>query len=217
MNLVISSRESFIISRCSGKTVLHVGACDHPFTELKFNEGTLLHTRIQSSAAQTVGLDINTESIDIAKRLGIHDIMAGAIEDVDTEKLGFSPEVIVFGEIIEHVSNPGLALSRLKSLMAMSDPNCELIITTPNAFCYKGLINAIKGIETTHPDHTMYFSEATLSRLLNLNGFNGFTIQFAFPDRGHLPWRRRLYRRMISRFFPRLAETLIATVHLRRR
>ena len=214
MSSVITSREAHIVEKCAGKKVLHVGACDFPFTEEKFHQGTLLHSAIRESAELTVGLDNNAVGVALARTLGLDDILCGAIEDVDAHSIGFVPDLIVFGEIIEHLPNPGVALEQLNLLMNAGCNDCELIVTTPNAFCYKGFINALRGVETTHPDHMMYFTEATLTRLLQTSGFDKFTIKFAFPDRGRLPIRRRFYRWLVSRFFPRLAETLVANIYV---
>ena len=47
-------------------------------------------------------------------------------------------DVIVIGDLIEHLSNPGLMLYRIKKFC---DERTKIIITTPNAF---GLLNFIR-------------------------------------------------------------------------
>ena len=108
-----TERNRLIIDHCRNKSVLHLGATDAPFTEIKYKNDLLLHTQIMKVAANVKGIDIDQPSIDFLSTKGINNI-----ESFDMNQLGnldFKPDVIVFGEIIEHLQNLQTALSNLKS------------------------------------------------------------------------------------------------------
>ena len=45
------------------------------------------------------------------------------------------------GEILEHLSNPGLALDALRSI---TSPGAIVVATVPNAYSLKGFLRAIR-------------------------------------------------------------------------
>ncbi|MBO0181221.1 hypothetical protein J0682_30075, partial [Vibrio parahaemolyticus] len=73
-------------------------------------------------------------------------------------------DVIVAGEIIEHLNNPGLFLSGVRRFMHRDS---KLVITTINAYCaMRFFVYALRGRrginEFVHPDHVAYYSYSTL-------------------------------------------------------
>lgn len=84
--------------------------------------------------------------------------------------LGLPPaEVIIAGEIIEHLDDSGSFLDGLHSLV---EPGGKLVVTTPNS---SGLLNAgaaaLAGYEVNHPDHVTLYSCFTLTNLLERHGW----------------------------------------------
>jgi 2-polyprenyl-3-methyl-5-hydroxy-6-metoxy-1,4-benzoquinol methylase len=122
-------RDDLICRLCAGKSVLHIGATDAPFTAEKYERGLLLHTKLSNCAASVVGIDIDAEAISYLSERGIENI-----EHFDMNSAGalnFVPDVVVFGEIIEHLVNFEAAFCNLRAAM---DSHTVLIITTPNLF-----------------------------------------------------------------------------------
>ncbi|MCV4607588.1 hypothetical protein OFB74_32295, partial [Escherichia coli] len=69
-------------------------------------------------------------------------------------------DVIVAGEIIEHLNNPGLFLSGVRRFMHRDS---KLVTTTINAYCaMRFFVYALRGRrginEFVHPDHVAYYS-----------------------------------------------------------
>jgi 2-polyprenyl-3-methyl-5-hydroxy-6-metoxy-1,4-benzoquinol methylase len=56
------------------------------------------------------------------------------------ENLDFKPDIIIFGEVIEHLMNLEIALTNLKKVMSK---DTLLIISTPNAYHVLHQINAM--------------------------------------------------------------------------
>jgi SAM-dependent methyltransferase len=77
-------------------------------------------------------------------------------------------QLVIAGEVIEHVDDPGAFLAGLHTLVA---PGGQLVITTPNAY---GLFNVLASLahrEINHPDHVMMFTWQTLTNLAARHGW----------------------------------------------
>ena len=52
---VVSDRHPFIVNRCRGKTVLHIGCVDSGLLEERYKQGQLLHQKIEEVALRQWG------------------------------------------------------------------------------------------------------------------------------------------------------------------
>lgn len=161
-------REKFILDFCTGKNILHLGCADWPFTESSLNDGTWLHSKLTAVADTCLGVDLDRDTvIALRENNGIENVIEG-----DAEKLGNLDigrfDVVVAGEIIEHLNNPGLFLESAKAVLK---PDGKLLITTTNAYCFRRFIRIPFGKESIHPDHVYYFSHTTLETLAKRFGY----------------------------------------------
>jgi 2-polyprenyl-3-methyl-5-hydroxy-6-metoxy-1,4-benzoquinol methylase len=156
-------RVQYLTQLCAGKKVLHLGAADAPITEDSLKQDRLLHTHLAKTASHIVGLDMDTSMINfLSKNHGINSIKSGNIEKIE-DYPNESFDVIIAGEILEHLNNPGNAL---ECIYKISDANSKLVITVPNTYSLKGFIRAIAKHELIHPDHVLHHSPHTLKALL---------------------------------------------------
>lgn len=201
------NRDEVIALLCKDKKVLHIGATDAPYTEEKFENGLLLHQKLIKCGKSVKGIDIDQEAIDFLEAHGIDDI-----DLFDMNKLGqfpIRPEVVVFGEIIEHLQNFQSALLTLKSVMT---PETELIISTPNRFYALSFIMAVlQQKESIHTDHKVVFSYGSLSQLLAENGLKIDRFYFTFLPRTKESLFKKTIR-LVCKARPCAAETLLAVV-----
>lgn len=146
----VVDRAKFILERCAGKRVLEFGATG------------ALQLLIRQAASAYLGVDRESDS---DRGVVGFDLDETAIR----HKLPYmeKPDVIVCGEVLEHLSNPGYFLDRLKSLYL----DAPVIITVPNAFTEVGLKHIRDGIENVNVDHTCWFSYRTLRTLLERYGY----------------------------------------------
>jgi 2-polyprenyl-3-methyl-5-hydroxy-6-metoxy-1,4-benzoquinol methylase len=164
----ITDRATYIVEQCRGKRVLHLGCTDWPWTEERIKIGILLHPRINESASFLMGVDADPAGVEAFRKLGFLETHVDNVEvfsNPAVRKQTF--DVIVAGEIIEHLENPGLFLRAVQKMMS---PSTELIITTVNAYCFFRFVYYILGRELVHPDHNYYFSPIVLRKLITRCG-----------------------------------------------
>jgi methyltransferase family protein len=172
-------RDRFLIDLCSGKRVLHFGFLDAPFTADRYRSGELLHSRFRQVAQSLFGVDINQDALATYRDLSgdMENRILDIQSPVEMDGLENRFDVVVFGEILEHLSNPQAALANLRAI-SMANNGCEICITTPNAFYLATFLMSLTSREIVHPEHYYYFSPATLRRLLEDNGFQHVEISF---------------------------------------
>jgi predicted TPR repeat methyltransferase len=179
---------------------------------MKLGAGSLLHTQIMQYATAAYGLDIARTSIEFLQAQGIPNLFVGDVESFDPSQAGTGFDLIVAGEIIEHLSNPGQFLNAVTQHMG---ERTELILTTPNAYCLvRSAIYAVLGRDPVHPDHNYWYSRATLTSLLSKHGL--VVTEFLFyPINGKLagytvPWYMSLTDWLAKHWLPHLNDGLIA-------
>jgi 2-polyprenyl-3-methyl-5-hydroxy-6-metoxy-1,4-benzoquinol methylase len=206
-------REAFILDRCRGKRVLDIGCIDHPFLEARLADGSWLHAKIVAVAREVVGVD--SAERDMAAVRGRPDVGRMIVGDAERlDALALEPfEVVVAGEIMEHLNNPGLFLASAHTVLAAQG---ELVISVPNAFCLRRLLRIPSGYEKVHPDHVAYYSHATLSRLLRRAGYQiESSAAYRLPPAGHRA--AYLLDRLASFVSPNLCEGLVYSAAARPR
>ncbi len=202
------NRDTYIVDLCTNKNVLHIGACDAPYTKQKFENNQLLFKHIDSVASEQLGIDIDLESIEIMKTLGFNNIIH---MDMNSSKnINFDPDIIILGETIEHIMNLENAFHSLKEMMK---EDTKLVISTPNFITFSKILHAISGKEWQHPDHNLVMTHKTLEQLIQKVGLKVETKKFTFLP-NHLvnvgSFRKLDY--IIAQYFPIFSSTLLFTV-----
>ncbi len=199
----------------TGRSVLHLGCTNFPYTQDSIKAGTFLHSEMAKVAGEVFGFDADERGIDLMVSLGFTNLFLADLEALENVKLDRTFDVVVAGEMIEHLLNPGLFLKGIKRFLR---DDSTLLITTPNAYSiFRFLIYALSGKrgknEPVHPDHVAYYSFRTLTRLLELTGYE--VIEFCFYDIGteHRPTNRWIYNVVNDvsvSIFPQLSDGVIA-------
>ncbi len=184
---LLVDRESRIRELCRGKKVLDIGCCAHgEFAGRGSNN--FLHGEIAKIASELVGLDNDRESVAEMAKQGFN-VLCGDAENLQAIGLsGF--DVIVAGEIIEHLSNPGMFIQGAYELLS---PGGYFLVTVPNAWSFTRLKQLRKGIDDslwTHDQHTCWYSKATIQALLKRFDFVIETSGFCTMHRSNQPLKR---------------------------
>ena len=185
-------RVEFIKHECVDKKVLHLGCTNWPYTQDAIDNVMLLHAELNEISSELYGFDFDQEGLDTLAAAGEKNLFRADLEKLDEVALDMTFDVIIAGEIIEHLSNPGLFLNGIQRFMS---PTTKLVITTINAYsalrfvCYglrgRGGVN-----EMVHPDHVAYYSYRTLSLLVQRSRMQ--VLEFMFYDIGTEPVRLAL-------------------------
>lgn len=145
----VVDRVAYIVDQCRGKRVLNLGCASGG-----------LHETITQVARGIYGVDIEP---------GLRTWLVCDLDETPAQvyarakDLGI--EVIVAGEILEHLGAPRSLLRVLRLFQ------CPLIVSVPNAFSDVGRSWLAKGYENVHRQHVAYYSYKTLHTLLTRCGF----------------------------------------------
>ena len=170
---------------CKNKAILDLGAMDETAFATKQGQGTWLHEEIATVASEVVGID----SSPLLQAAGLRTkpnaiIYPGNIMALDEfletglatrfSHANFKPDVVVAGELIEHLHDPLMFLQKIKLIKSLSGKT--LIITTPNATAIHNCLIGLTNRESTHHDHLCILSFKTLATLCHRAGFSAWKI-----------------------------------------
>ena len=155
------SREEVIIDLIRGKRVLDVGS-------LGQSDEYCMWRTIARYAGYAKGIDLPDGVQVLTDKFKVKDegyrhredprIVYGNMETID---LGERFDIVVAGDVIEHVSNQGLFLENIKKHL---QPKGNLVITTPNAKWPTVFLRP-------NVTHTLWHDIYTLKNLLARHGF----------------------------------------------
>jgi SAM-dependent methyltransferase len=212
-------RVDYLKEMCRGKKVLHLGCTNWPYTQAVLDDESLLHLKLQDIASELWGFDADEEGLRLLRERGLKNLYRADLERLEALELDQQFDVILAGEMIEHLSNPGLFLRGIKRFMRSDS---TLVITTINAYCgFRILMYGLRGrggrAEPVHPDHVAYYSYATIHHMLSRE--NLVARRFLFYDIGneHRPHNRfwiNLVNDLCVRFAPQLADGIIIETSL---
>lgn len=212
-------RVSFIKKISENKKVLHLGCTNYPYTQNSIDQNMLLHFDLEKIAKKLYGFDFDQEGLDILSKHGSKNLFQADLEKLDEVSLDETFDVIIAGEMIEHLNNPGLFLQGIKRFM---NQNTKLVITTINAYAaIRFVIYGLRGKggenEPVHPDHVAYYSYKTLKLVVQRNNLklNDFYYYDIGPEhRVYLKWFHKIVNDVSVKISPQLSDGVIAVCSL---
>lgn len=179
--------------------ILDVGCVQHDAENAE--QSAWLHQHLYGITTDVVGIDILREDIAELREKGYN------VRTADAEAFSLDREfdVIVAGELIEHLSDLG---GFLESCRRHLTTDGRLVLTTPNPWAFVHLRRAVRGDVRCNSEHTCWLDERTLRQLLARHGFTA-TVEYIQPDAGGVT--RTLYRAGHATLG---ATTLVATATL---
>jgi hypothetical protein len=141
-------RTAYLVKHATGKTILHIGCTGQ------------LDKELCKVAKRCYGIDKQKQDRPDFFQCDLDETVSAmpVIGDV---------ELVICGEVLEHLSNPGIFLSTLHTYY-----HVPVILTVPNAMCTGGMEWLVKrGRENVNSDHVCYYSYTTLKTLLARHGY----------------------------------------------
>lgn len=205
------AKEKFILKLASGRSVLHLGCVG--FTDLATGDRARsakqsLHWKL-TQLSETVGIDRSVAVIDGYRKLGVFtNIVAGDVERLEDLHLTRKFDVVVAGDIIEHLSNPGRMLDGIKRFC---NGNTDVIITTPNAFGAPNFLRCSVGKIREGAEHVMSCNGQNLVSRLTRRGYSICELHTCLQPRSadkHFAFVFSLARKLFE-LSPRFGGTLL--------
>jgi len=213
-----AERTDFILEHCRGKSVLHVGCTNFPNTAAKIQTGTLLHGRLRDVATVLHGVDVDAEGIELLTRSGFKDVFVLDVRRLNADHPVLLPayDVVVLGDVIEHVGDPETSVAEAASRL---ENDGELIVSVPNAFYLFGILCMIVRRDLTSPEHVAWYSQVALIEILRRRGFRVTTIRgyYEYPTNRSLIIRTlKAMERGLHRLLPGFTSGIICCASRRR-
>lgn len=181
----------------TGKRVLDVGC----------SSGYLARPLV-AAGCTVVGLEVDPDAAAAARDV-CEDVLVG---DVETMALPFEPgsfDVVLCGDLLEHLRDPGSFLARVRPLLR---PGGRLVLTTPNIANWAMRLSLLAGrwrytergiLDRTH---THLFTRTTLVETIERAGYRIETLDFTVP----LPALRNATTERAAHAVGRLRPSLFA-------
>ena len=189
------------------KKIISLVGTNHRVLDVGCYDGTIAKL-ISAQGNQVIGIDISKKAVHMARKNGIQAYVCNLEEDPFPKSLG-TFDVIIAGEIIEHIFDPDALLDKLARILK---PGGHLIITTPNIAGLGSRLSLLLGqlpwmVENDllpgKSGHIRYFTYSELEKILIRHSFSieTFTTDSVGLNTVTIPY--------LDSFFPELGRILI--------
>lgn len=172
---LVVDRVAYFCDLVRGKDILDVGIVAH--TREAIDSPEWLHRPLAEAAHSCLGVDILKEDVDYLKSVGFNVICA----DITQNPLDQTFDVIICGEVLEHLNSPG---NLLASVASMLRPHGRVVVSVPNPWYLNVVIKSTFGRSpyVDNVDHVCWFDPCTLCELgerqgLRLDRFTGVAVK----------------------------------------
>lgn len=190
----VASRADFIRQRVTGRNVLDVGCVAHDDERMRSSQW--LHRQIAEAAESCVGIDVLHDGVAAMNAKGYNAVVHN-LDDGLGPIAGLGPfQVIVAGELIEHVGNLDMLFSTAAQALTADG---EIILTSPNPYAPRRVRAGQRGDVWENADHVSY---AFPSGIAELASRHGLILSEAMTTEGTSPaitnpirWMKRTIKR----------------------
>ena len=193
------SRITVVRSFARDKKVLDLGCVSHHYN---FSRSKWLHQHVVEVAAECVGADYDEAGIKELKEAGYNVVHADVTGDISVLRERGPFDVVIAGEIIEHLPFP---LALLTAAREVLKPGGELIVTTPNPYAPHRVRMGATGRTWENADHVFYCFPSGMAEMADRCGLELTrygTVGYPIPHQLRLNTResiKQLYRALVAR------------------
>jgi len=157
----ITDKLARIVQLATGKRVLDVGCVDHFLPN--DDSPTWQHGRVRAVAESVLGLDILAADVAKLSDRGFNVLVC----DITRERPPGSYELVVCGDVIEHVGDPGRLIANTAACL---EPGGRLVLATPNPYYLHRAYRSLRGRATDSVDHVTLLYPAGMAELADRSG-----------------------------------------------
>src|SRR3972149_3893096 len=125
--------------------------------------GQSLHRHLARAAAESPGVDVLQDGIEALRRAGFN----VRVCDITRELIDGAFDVIVAGEIIEHLGHTEALFQLARRNLA---PSGRLVVTTPNSYYLGRIRDALMGRSRDNADHVSLWWSSGIAEMAERNG-----------------------------------------------
>ena len=169
-----------------------------------------LHATVTDLAKNSVGVDSDEPSVRLLTERGVFDNLVHADAttvtraDIDLP----SVDVVLAGDIIEHLTEPGLLFDTVDRVC---EPNSTLLISTLNALGLAHTLRNLRGRPLEEGDHVCSFTPQTFAHMIQRKGWVIEEMWTCYqPLAQSINPRSFAVARRVFEFAPRLGGSLLA-------
>jgi 2-polyprenyl-3-methyl-5-hydroxy-6-metoxy-1,4-benzoquinol methylase len=140
----------WLADKVAGKACLDIGAVGHDLA--KVGTAQWKHQHIANYASRVIGIDIEEEYVEKVRAQGFDVRVCDA---TSKEYLGETFDVVVLGDVIEHVENP---IDLIRFGLRHLNSNGEIVASTPNPYYYDRLKNMRRNRPFVNLSHIAWFT-----------------------------------------------------------
>ena len=154
----VADRVAYLQEICRGKRVLDVGVVDHTL-----GSGQSLHRALASVASDILGVDVLEAAVEALRAKGFN----VRVCDITRDPVDGEFDVMVCGEVIEHLDNPGGLFEAANRVLAAGG---RLVLTTPNPFYMARARDNLRGDCRDSVDHVTLLFPSGIAEFAERHG-----------------------------------------------
>jgi 2-polyprenyl-3-methyl-5-hydroxy-6-metoxy-1,4-benzoquinol methylase len=171
------SKKDWIIPYVTGKKVLDLGCVQHSLDHTKKSDW--LHGIIKTHAKSVLGVDYLKDEVSALVGQGYNMVC----ENVETMQLQDTFEIIVAGDIIEHLSNCGQFMERVCEHLTQDG---LFLVSTPNPITFLRFMRwLLLGRVSPNKEHTCWFTADVLGVLAERYGLEVVNVSYIDLSRAY--------------------------------
>ena len=157
-------RLTLLRDECRGAKVLDVGCVGHAS---RIGSDVWLHGQLAGVAGECVGIDMDEAGVQVVRDAG-YDAVVGDLTADPPPLLDRAPfDVVVAGEVIEHLPCPQSLLSFAERMLR---PGGRLVVTTPNPYAPGRVRAGHRGAVMENVDHVVYIFPSGVAEMADRTG-----------------------------------------------
>ena len=165
----VADKVAYLRELALGKRVLDIGVVDHTLDSRA--KPQWLHRAIASAASYCLGVDILAEPVKTLQAAGYN----VRVCDVTKDPIGEQFEVMICGDVIEHLGNPAGLFEAARHHLV---PGGRLVVSTPNPFNLFRVKETLRGHSYENVDHVSFLFASGIAELaeragLRLDSYRG--------------------------------------------